>query len=202
VEARDRFVGEIAGVGTTSGTRIVIGNWPVSPFGPIVDAMVEHAGGRRVLLAPRPDVADYIGGVYEFDDVVVAELVATREPRRLVVRGGPLTVELGIGRRDGLGWLLRAVPRRIATSTTWATIVDPIARTLLRGVRTRGTTPGGEEFYGATDRRRVEAVRATWEGTDLGQLTDVDPPVRFGFSSVPRRPSIVAVTTTVRRRGG
>jgi hypothetical protein len=25
----------------------------------------------------------------------------------------------------------------------------------------------------------------------------VDPPVRFGFSSAPRRPSIVAITTTI-----
>jgi hypothetical protein len=174
----------------------------VSPFGPIVDVMVEHADGRRVLLAPRPEVADYIGAVYEFDDVVVAELVATREPARLHVRGGPLEVELGIGRRDFLGWLLRAVPRPIATSPTWATIVDPIARTVLRGVRTRGTTPGGDEFYGATDRHRVDAVLATWDGVDLGPLTDVTPPVRFGFGSVPRRPSIVAVTTTVRRREG
>ncbi len=200
MDAGDRFVGEIAGVGTTSGTRLVIGHWPTSPFGPIADVMVEHADGHRVLLAPRQEVADYIAGVYEFDDVVVAELVATREPGRLRFHGGPLDVELGIGRRDRLGWLLRAVPRTIAASPTWATIVDPVARTFLRGVRTRGTTPGGEEFYGATDRHRVDAVVATWDGVDLGPLAAVDPPVRFGFSSVPRRPSIVAVTTTVQPR--
>jgi hypothetical protein len=43
-------------------------------------------------------------------------------------------------------------------------------------------------------------VEASWAGTDLGDLADVDPPVRFGFSSTPRRPSIVAVTTTVQPR--
>jgi hypothetical protein len=198
--AGDRFVGEIAGVGTTSGTRLVIGRWPTSPFGPIADVMVEDAAGRRVLLAPRPEVADYIGGVYEFDDVIVTAVTATREPGRLLVTGGPLAVELTIGRRDGLGWLLRAVPRPIAISPRWATIVDPVARVVLRGVRTRGTTAGGDEFYGATDRHRVEVLRATWDGADLGALSAIDPPVRFGFSSVPRRPSIVAVTTTIRRR--
>ena len=75
-----------------------------------------------------------------------------------------------------------------------------MARVLLPGVRTRGTTAGGDEFYAATDRHRLTTVAARWDGVDLGGLADVDPPVRFGFSSTPRRPSIVAVTTTVRRR--
>jgi hypothetical protein len=68
------------------------------------------------------------------------------------------------------------------------------------GVRTRGTTAGGQEFYAATDRHRLTTVTASWDGVDLGAVAPVDPPVRFGFSSTPRRASIVAVTTTVRRR--
>ncbi len=113
-----------------------------------------------------------------------------------------MDVELAVGRRDALGWLLRVVPRAIATSPSWATLVDPVARTVLRGVRTRGTTPGGDEFYGATDRHRIGAAVTTWDGADLGPLMAVEPPVQFGFSSVPRRPSLVAVTTTVRRQSG
>ena len=54
VDAEDRFVGEIAGAGTTSGTRLVIGHWPTSPFGPIADAMVEDADGHRVLHRAEP----------------------------------------------------------------------------------------------------------------------------------------------------
>jgi hypothetical protein len=104
-----------------------------------------------------------------------------------------------VGGRDGLGRLLRLVPRPLATSATWARVVDPFARVLLRGVRTRGSTPGGTESYGATDRHRIDAVVASWDGRDLGALADVAPPVRFGFSSAPRRPSVVAVTTTVHR---
>jgi hypothetical protein len=199
VVARERFVGEIAGVGTSSGTRIVIGRWPRSPFGPVADAMVERADGRRVLLAPSADLAAYITSVYEFDEVVVGPVTTSRADGRLSFAGGPLEVELTIGARDALGWALRAVPAPLATSPAWATIVDPVARTVLRGVRTRGTTAGGDEFYGATDRHRVTAVTATWDGVDLGSLAPVEPPVRFGFSSAPRRPSIVALTTTVRR---
>lgn len=193
-----RFVGEICGFGTTSGRRVVIGRWPVSPFGSIADAMVEDASGQRTLIAPTDEVGHYIAGVYGFDEIVVAPVTADRSGDGLRFEGGPLVADIVVGGRDALGWLLRAVPGRIATHTRWASMVDPFAARLLRGVRTRGTTVGGEEFYGATDRHRVVGVRASWDGVDLGALTDVDPPVRFGFSSTPRRPSIVAVTTTIR----
>ncbi len=195
-----RFTGEICGVGTASGVRIVIGRWPRSPFGSFADAMVEHADGHRVLVAPGDEVARYVATVYAFDDVVVAPVVVVRLAGSLRLAGGPLAVDVAIGRRDGLGWCLRAVPSGVTASPRWAAVVDPLARVALRGVRTRGTTAGGTEFYGATDRRRVDAVTASWAGVDLGPLADVDPPVRFGFSSAPRRPSIVAVTTTVRPR--
>jgi hypothetical protein len=88
----------------------------------------------------------------------------------------------------------------VATSPAWPVVVDPIARALMPGVRTRGVTPGGTETYAATDLHRVTTMTGSWHGHDLGSLAPLEPPVRFGFSSAPRRPSIVAVTTTVRRR--
>ncbi len=193
-----RFVGEICGFGTTSGRRIVIGRWPTSPFGPIADAMVEAGDGHRTLIAPTDEVADYISGVYLFDELIVAAIATSRSTDGLHFEGGPLVAAVTIGGRDALGRVLRVVPRRFATHPRWASICDPIARRLLGGVRTRGQTAGGEEFYGATDRHRLVAARASWSAVDLGPLADVDPPVRFGFSSTPRRPSIVAVTTTIR----
>ena len=196
--ADQRFVGEICGFGTASGRRIVIGRWPTSPFGPIADAMVEAGDGVRTLIAPTTEVADYIAGVYSFDEAIVADVATSRSPDGLHFEGGPLVADVTVGGRDGLGRVLRMVPAGVATHPRWAAICDPIVRRVLRGVRTRGRTAGGEEFYGATDRRRIVAARASWSGADLGPLADVDPPVRFGFSSTPRRPSIVAVTTTVR----
>ena len=201
VRAADhRFVGEICGFGTASGCRVVIGRWPRSPFGSFADAMVEQPDGHRLLIAPTDEVATYVSGVYGFDETVVATVGTERSDGRLRFDGGPLVADVTIGGRDPLGWALRGVPSAIATSTRWATVVDPIARLTMHGVRTRGTTTGGQEFYGATDRHHVEAVHATWDGVELGPLADVDPPVRFGFSSAPRHPSIVAVTTTVRPR--
>ena len=54
----DRFEGHIAGIGTTSGTRLVIGRWDTSPFGSFTDVMLEDAAGRRTLLAPGQEKQD------------------------------------------------------------------------------------------------------------------------------------------------
>ena len=97
-----------------------------------------------------------------------------------------------------LGRLLRVVPARLAASPAWATLVDPVARVVLRGVRTRGTALAGRrEFYGATDLHAVTALAGSFDGEPLGALAPVDPPCRFGFSSTPRRPSVTTVVTTV-----
>jgi hypothetical protein len=195
----DVFAGEICGVGSKLGVRVVIGRWPVSPFGPVADAMVEDRAGCRVLIAHDEALAAYVSSIYSFDDVMVGPVACERSSDRLRFCGGPLQIEVTVGRRDVLGWALHAVPHRVATNETWVTFTDILARGLLRGVRTRGTTPGGTELYAATDRHRVRAIDGRWNDTDLGGLRDVDPPVRFGFSSTPRQPSIVEVTTTVRR---
>ena len=68
---RLRFSGWIAGLGTASGTRLVIGHWPISPFGPVSDVMVESAGGHRLLLAATPELAEFVAATYRFDSVDV-----------------------------------------------------------------------------------------------------------------------------------
>lgn len=119
------------------------------------------------------------------------------------VRAGDLALRLVVGRRPPLGWLLRSVPRRLATSPRWATAIDPLARRAVRGVRTRGVArQGRREWYGATDLRTITALDGSLSGVPLGALRPVDPPCRFGFSSTPRRPSVTTVVTTVERACG
>ena len=190
-----RFRGHIAGVGTTSGVRVVVGRWADSPFGAFADAMVETAAGRRVLLAPTREVADFVAATYAFDEVRVEPIVVDGW-----VLGSPsLSLEIVAGRRTGVGRLLRLVPRLVAESPRWCAVTDPVARVVLRGVRTRGSAGNGRrEWYGATDVHAVASVSGTFDGADLGALAPVDPPPRFGFSSTPRRPSVTAVVTTIR----
>lgn len=196
----ERFEGEICGFGTASGHRIVIGSWPSSPFGPFADVMHEQPDGTRILRAPTAEIARFVQETYRFDRTDVVPVTAARTADRLVVEAGDLVASVAIGQRSPTGHLLRLIPRRLATAPAWCTVIDPIARVAMRGVRTRGTAGNDRrEWYGATDQHRLDGVVATLDGHDLGALADVWPPVRFGFSSTPRTPSIVSVTTTIRR---
>ncbi|KRE42521.1 hypothetical protein [Knoellia sp. Soil729] len=197
---RDRFLGRIAGVGSTSGTRVVVGAWSSSPLGTFADAMVETRSGHRVLLAPRDAVVDYVSATYTFDEVRVEPLSCTAGERGWTLRSDSLSLDLTVGSRMPLGWLLHSLPRPLSASPSWARVVDPVARVVLPGVRTVGTArEGRREFYGASDLHRVTAVRGRFDGQELGDLAAIDPPACFGFSSTPRTPSVTEVVTTVVR---
>ena len=56
----DRFTGAIAGVGSTSGVRVVVGRWDESPMGAFADVMLAEPDGTRVLLAPDDRVAEFV----------------------------------------------------------------------------------------------------------------------------------------------
>ncbi|MER6349321.1 hypothetical protein ACWC10_17485 [Streptomyces sp. NPDC001595] len=196
--SRLRFDGWIAGLGTASGTRVVLGHWPWSPFGPFSDVMIERPDGERLLLAPTRETADFISGTYTFDTVLVVPVEVRAEGDTWTVAAGSLHLRFTIGRRGLLGLLLRAVPGVIGRRPAWSALTDLPARGLLRGVRTRGSAGGGRrEWYGARDLRPIRTVSAVFEDTDLGTIAPVAPPVRFGFGSVPRCPALTRVTTTV-----
>ncbi|MDI5904609.1 MULTISPECIES: hypothetical protein [Streptomyces] len=195
---RLRFDGWIAGLGTASGTRIVLGHWPRSPFGPFSDVMLERPDGERVLLAPTRQTAEFVAATYVFDTVRVVPVRVRVADRTWSVTAGPLDLRFVTGRRRLLGLLLRAVPGVLAGRPGWCTLMSFPARVLLPGVHTRGSARSGRrEWYGARDLRPIHAVSAAYEGDDLGAMAPVLPPVRFGFGSVPSRPALTRVTTTV-----
>ena len=194
---RLRFRGRIAGVGSTSGVRVVVGRWDATPLGSFGDAMVERPDGHRVLLAPSAEVADFIAATYTFDEVRIEPFTITGSPTAWAVRSDSLRLDLTTGRRTALGLLLAAVPDRVATATWWCALTDVVARLVLRGVRTRGDTGERREWYGATDHHALTSATGSFDGVDLGALAPVRPAPRFGFSSTPPRPSVTRVVTTV-----
>ena len=192
------FDGAIAGMGTESGTRLVVGMWPLSPFGSVTDVMIERRDGHRILLAPTQELADYIAGTYQFDEVRVTPVLRVRDGKKWMVSTDELALTFDVDGRPPLGWLLIVMPRRLARARWWATVQDPIARIALDGVRTRGTAGGGRrEWYSAQDMHRIKSVSARLDGVDLGDLRPVTPAVRFGFASTPEEPSLVRVLTRV-----
>ncbi len=194
---RQRFEGAIAGIGSTSGVRVVVGRWERSPLGSFADAMVAEADGRRVLLAPSQDVADFVAATYSFDEVRI-EPVAVEGATRCRVRSPSLLLDLELGHRTTLGRLLRAVPTAVGTSPAWCAVTDPVARVVMRGVRTRGSAGNGRrEWYAATDHHVLRSATGSYDGVDLGALRPVSPEPGFGFSSTPARPSVTSLVTTV-----
>ena len=198
MSTRLRFDGWILGTGTTSGTRVVVGHWPRSPLGPVSDVMVQRPDGHRVLLAPTPEVAEFVGSTYTFDEVQLVPVTVGRpDAVTWTLDAGPLQLRLGTGSRPLLGRLLHAVPAPLARTPAWVGLLDRPAR-LLTGLRTTGSAGNGRtEWYGVQDLHRVAEVEARWAGAGLGALAPVRPPVTFGFGSVPAEPSVVRVTTTV-----
>src|ERR1700710_2362097 len=94
----ERFTGRIAGFGTSSGERIVIGMWSSSPFGRFADVMIEHPDGRRLFLAPTDDIAAYVSSTYTFDAVEVVDVRFSRVTGGLRAIAGTLDVTLEVGR--------------------------------------------------------------------------------------------------------
>jgi hypothetical protein len=186
--------GVIASAGFAAGHRLVVGHWLDSPIGAFTDVMWAQPDGTRVLLAPSPEALALITGVYGFDRTVVvdvqAEHHADRRAARLAVVAGPVELVLEGG---------RPVPvplSRWAPFTRW--VQGPVARAAL-GVRTYGVTPTGvEEWYRASSVRWVRAGVARVDGVDAGPWGPVRPPVRFGVSEPPARPSIVAISPLLR----
>lgn len=195
---RLRFDGWIAGMGTSSGTRIVLGHWERSPFGPFSDVMLEQADGERLLLAPTQETVDFISGTYVFDRVRVVPVHVSVADDTWTVAAGPLDLRFTTGRRGLLGVLLCAVPAALARRPAWSALTDRPARLLVPGVRTLGSAGAGRrEWYGARDLRPIRDVSAALDGTGLGTTAPVEPRVHFGFGSVPRKPAVTRVTTTV-----
>ncbi|TQJ60273.1 hypothetical protein FBY30_2536 [Arthrobacter sp. SLBN-83] len=196
--SRWTFDGHIAGIGTTSGLRAVVGIWQDSPFGSFSDVMVQQPSGHRLLLAPTSEVAGFIAATYAFDEVRVLDVAASLTEHTLTVDAGLLAIGAISGARTFLGSALRAVPRRLAVHPRWLAAVNPFAALAAPGARTYGTAGSGRtEFYGVTDLHHVTSAVVRWNGADAGELAPIRPPVTFGFSSVPPRPSIARVRTTI-----
>lgn len=205
-ELREQFFGWIAGAGSASGTRLVLGHWATSPFGAFSDVMVAHPDARRELLAPNASVAEFVSETYRFDTVTLCDVVVDRSGGAAAgsqwqVAAGPLWWTFTVGPRRSVGWLLKAVPMPLATSQGFARLTDPVARLVMPGVRTIGRAGGPSdprlEWYAGRDLHRITGSAASWDGQDLGGLAPVTPAPQFGFSGTPATPSLTKVVSTI-----
>ncbi len=177
---------------------MVVGSWRQSPFGAFADVMMETAEGERILLAPSEQIAEFVSETYTFDRIELGPVEVKHERDGFTVRSTALSISAHLGGPAPFDWLLRMVPPALATSPAWLRAIDPMAARLVPGVRTAGSAGHGRrEYYGVRRTRRIASARTVFRGVDLGGLTPLEPPVRFGFSSAPPTPQLVSVTTTI-----
>jgi hypothetical protein len=201
----DRFVGAIAAGAFASGEQVVVGMWRDSPLGRFIDVMWVRPDGERVLLAPDPGVAAFVGELYTFDRVQVVEVSGGWDGRSVEVAAGPLRLCLAPRRRDWRSWVFSSRPRVLRRSPVWLAaedrLVGPLGGLLIggaAGVRVSGITPSGRrEWYSIDDYRRVMAGSLRVEGADAGGLTELRPDLGVGLSAFPTIPALVHLVTLV-----
>ena len=189
--------GSITGLGFASGERFVLGLWGRGPLGAMQDVMWARADGTRILLASRPEAASFISGVYSFDRTEVVSFDVLRAGQRVSVTAGPLELEFEM---DDANRLFSLRPRFLRRSLTWVRVEDAlfrplVGRLLLRGardVRAYGVNKSGvRQWYRIDSYRKVSTASGAVDGTDLGSLTSLQPPLGFGFSGFPQQPAFV-----------
>ena len=208
-DAYHRFVGCICAAGFASGDCVVVGAWRSSPLGSFVDVMWVGPDGTRVLLAPRPDVAEYVSALYTFDRVETVAITGGFDGRCVAVAAGPLRLRMESAPRDWRSWLFAARPKQLRRSPAWIALEDRLARPFVgriiggaQGVRAAGTAPGGQrEWYGVEDYRRVTAASLTIDGRDAGGMAMLRADLGVGLSAFPTVPAIVHVATVIKPLG-
>ena len=144
------MTGLIAGAGFASGDRLVVGHWTTSPIGAFGDVMWAAPDGRRTLWAPDADVAEFVGAVYRFESVEIADLQVVG-----TIAGMTATTPDWSLRLEDAG---RGSASRCTGPPGLTRFVEaPVARAWMR-VRPYGvSTSGVREWYRADAWRRIVA---------------------------------------------
>ena len=91
------FRGRITSSGFESGDSLVIGDWTESPLGAFTNIMWSKPDGSRVLLSPSPEHADFVSSLYDFDEVVVTEIIVNRNRKTVSIKTDCLQVSMSWG---------------------------------------------------------------------------------------------------------
>tara|TARA_B000000441_G_C21732403_1_gene347325 strand:- start:844 stop:1416 length:573 start_codon:yes stop_codon:yes gene_type:complete len=185
----DKFDGRISSSGFESGDRIVIGDWLNSPLGTFTNVMWAQPDGKRVLLSPSKEHAEYVSQLYNFEEVNVVEVNVERHRRGIDVTAGPLSVSYRWKR--GIVFPLLRPRWFIATVENWFA-------GLLFGTKTHGLTCNGlREWYCIRGLSSLSSAKASQNGADMGDMKPFEVTACFGFSEPPKKPSSARVRSMI-----
>ena len=188
-DSLDIFQGRITSSGFQTGDRVVVGTWNSSPFGNFTDIMWARSDGTRILIAPNQEIADYVTDMYSFDDVLLEEIDVKEEGRNLSVKCK--TMELEFSWKKGF-----AIPFK--RSLLFIATVELFFARLIFSTRTYGLTRNNRREWYAIDRvSNLSHASANISGEDMGDMTPMSQPCKFGFSEAPKKPASCEVRTHI-----
>lgn len=185
------FHGRITSSGFESGDSLVIGDWFESPLGAFTNIMWSKPDGRRVLLSPSPKHADFVSSLYEFDEVLVTDIIVKRKRKIVSIVTDQLHVSMSWGASLSL-----PIPRPL-----WfiSTIENFFGKTIF-GSSTYGIArDGSREWYSIRGISRVVHAEARTPDSDFGKIGKTSFPEPFGFSSPPSIPTSITVNSHIDR---
>lgn len=179
----DVFKGRISSSGFSGGDRLVIGDWSESHLGAFTNIMWAKSDGSRVLISPSELQADFVSGIYNFEEVRIVDFRVDRSRRGVVVEAGGLLVSMKWGFSVPIPF-----PRPL-----WFTrlVENPLGRVIF-GSETYGLTRDGrKEWYSVRGIARMKSAEAIFNGDSLGKMVSFHANSCFGFSEPPTWPSSV-----------
>jgi len=185
----DVFVGRITSTGFSSGDRIVIGDWKESPLGGFTNIMWAKHDGTRVLLSPSKKHADYVSGLYSFEEVRITEIDVLRSKGEVSVKGGGLSVRISWG---------SAVPLPFWRPLWFVASVEAVLGRAIFGTKTYGRTRDDRRgWYSVRSISRVLEAEGDINGKKLGQKERFHTTACFGFSEPPPMPTSVTLKSYI-----
>ena len=185
------FEGDIFSSGFDSNNRIVIGNWKDSPFGKFTDIMWAKPNGERVLIAPNKEISEFITKLYDFDKIIISEFNIEENSNHLIVKANEINCELKWSKGIQIPfnrplWLISSI--------------EYVFGLIFFKTKTHGITKNKkQEWYAVNRISKLNSIKITINGNDLGDMTKFEPKASFGFSEPIRKPAAISLKTHIEK---
>jgi len=185
------FRGRITSSGFESGDSLVIGDWIESPLGAFTNIMWSKPDGTRVLISPSPDHANFVSSLYDFDEVVVTEIIVKRKMKMVSIKTDYIEASMSWG-------VLFPLP--IPRPLWFISSIENIFGKTFFGSSTYGIArDGSREWYSIRGISRVFNAEAKAPDSDFGKIAKTSFSKPFGFSSPPKTPTSIIVNSYIDR---
>ena len=189
ISQMDVFKGRISSCAFSSGDRIVVGDWYDSPLGRFSDVMWARPDGKRTLIASSKKVVEYLNSIYSFEETIITDLDIILKDNEMLLKSEKLVLNF----KWDKGW---KIPFK--RSLFFIAAVEGIFARILFGTKTHGRTKNGRKEWYAIDRvSKITTASASIDGQDLGVMTPMLKPCKFGFSEAPKKPSSCVLRTHI-----